>query len=71
MAIRHLRFMPIAHSLVLVCLAASRRAAAVYRIEDADPKISSEDADIKVMAGGTRTCSSELAKSSLPNSPAR
>jgi hypothetical protein len=52
MAIRHLRFMPVAHSLVLVCLAASRRAAAVYRIEDADPKISSEDADIKVMVGG-------------------
>ena len=50
--IRHLRYVPRAQPLVQVCLAATRRAVEAYLSDETQPKVTSTDQQIAVMAGG-------------------
>jgi predicted nucleotide-binding protein len=52
LAIRHLRYLPPAHQLIQICLAATRHAARKYRIPDAELKVSSDEPEIALVAGG-------------------
>lgn len=50
--IRDLRYVPRAQPLIHVCLAATRRAVEAYLSIDAEPKVTSTDPAVAVMAGG-------------------